>query len=339
MEANRMTNAPGPCFYAEQDVADLVSLNDAIEALEVGLGREGRGEAINVAKALATFNQTASLHALGSVFPREGIGGFKTWTNTGERGVALMAVFDVAEGRLSALIEASVLGQLRTAAISGLATRWMSVADADHLALIGTGRQAMLQVAAVAAVRKLRRLTVFSPNAERRSTFVARARAAFPFAVDETESVEAAVAGAPMVTLVTRARSPFIAADMLAPGAHVNAVGAILPQNAEFQQDLFDRASMIVVDSVDGVRANSREFVDRFGTERDFWSRVRTLSSVIADKTARPANAQLTLFKAMGMGISDLSVAEMVLDRGRKQGIGLRLPAPNRASAGWKVLA
>lgn len=330
--------AEAALHLTESDVAELVDLNEAIEALETGLGREARGEAINIAKALGTFNGTASMHALGSVFPKDGYGGFKTWMNTGERGVALMEIFDVAHGRLAAIIEASVLGQLRTAAVSGLATKWLADPAADEMALIGTGRQAMMQLAAVAAVRKLRRVRIFSRTLENRRAFAAQARELFPFAVEEGASVGDTLAGAPIVTLVTRASSPFVSADMLAPGAHLNAVGAILPKHAEFEQDVFDSADAVVVDSIPGARANSKEFMDRYGKDEAAWARVETLGAVIASGKRRPTQPNLTLFKAMGMGISDLSVAMIALERARQRGIGKLIPAPVRASPRWWAL-
>src|SRR3546814_10465797 len=117
----------------------------------------------------------------------------------------------------------------------------------------------MLQVAAGAAVRPLRRLKLFSPTESRRQDFGARASEAFAFAVEEAPTIADATRDAGIVTLVTRAREPFFSGGDLAPGTHVNAVGAILRGFAEFHQDVFDRARLVVVDNVANVRSISAE--------------------------------------------------------------------------------
>jgi ornithine cyclodeaminase/alanine dehydrogenase-like protein (mu-crystallin family) len=325
-------------YLTEEQVTSLVDLGDAIDALEDVFARDGAGETVSIPKALGTFGDQSSLHALGSAIPSMGLGGFKTWINTKRGAVALMNVFDVERGRLLAIIEAGALGNLRTSAISGVAVRWLVPSETAEMTLIGTGRQALLQVAAIAMVLPLRRLRVFSPTAERRREFVTKAKGLFGFAVEESASLEAAVDHSPLVTLVTRARAPFLRADMLARGTHLNAVGAILPANAEFTQDVFDRASPIVVDSIDAVQQNSREFIDRYGKPGESWRGVQTLGQIIKRGTRLRAPAQdLSLFKAMGMGISDLAVARLVIERARSKGLGIEIAPPGRSTPRWRA--
>lgn len=326
-------------YLTEADVASLVTVNDVIDALEDILPREAMGQVVSIPKALGTFDDGSSLHALGSVIPAIGLGGFKTWVNTRRGAAAVMTVFDVESGRALAMLEAGILGQLRTSAIAGVATSWLADRDADEMTLVGTGRQAMAQVAAVAAVRRLRRLRVFSPTPDSRHAFVAAATARFPFAVEESPSLEQAVVDSPIVTLVTRSSEPFLGADLLAPGTLLNALGAILPANAEFGQEIFDRAGLIAVDSVAGVGSNSREFRERFGTDGGPMPGVRTLGEIIAAGEPRPAGNVLTLFKAMGMGISDMAVAKIAIERARRQGAGTPMPLGGKAAVRWQTEA
>src|SRR3546814_4041352 len=113
-----------------------------------------------------------------------------------------------------------------------------------------------------------------------RRAFCELSRQVFPAEFVQAATLEEALRAAPLVTTVTRARAPFLRADMLARGTHLNAVGAILPANAEFHQDVFERAGMIAVDDVANTRKASREFIDQFG-DGD-WSRVRSLGELIA---------------------------------------------------------
>lgn len=324
-------------WIAEPEVAELVDLEDAIDAQERMLALEAAGDALNMAKALGAYGDRNSMHALGSMAPGSGFVGFKTWVNTEHGAGTIYSLFDSETGALRAVIEAAVLSQLRTAAVSGVATKWLARADADEMALIGSGRQAMMQLAAVAAVRSLRSVRVYSPTPAKREDFAARAAAAFSFDVTAADSIEAACAGADVVTIVTRAREAFFPGSALAPGAHVNAVGAILRNTAEFYQDVFDRAGIVVVDSIVNVQAISSEFIERYERGPGDWSQVKALSALVAEAQARPTNVDITLFKAMGMGLADLAIAKLVYERALERGVGRDIPRMGRSAARWRT--
>ena len=129
---------------------------------------------------------------------------------------------------------------------------------------------------------------------QNRQAFLARLEKLFPAAdLVEALSVEAAVKDAPIITLVTRARTPVLTAAMIAPGTHLNAVGAITPEREEFTQDVFDRVSAIAVDMVDSVKSLSAEFQKRFGSGD--WSKVRPLSELVAVKAEREIGRTISL--------------------------------------------
>ncbi len=327
-----MTEPIRPIWLKEAEVVGLMDMGEAIGALEQGLLAEARGEAENMVKTHATWGAGDTLHAIGATFPRAGFVGTKTWAHTEGGACPLLILFDSHTGALKAIIEAFALGQLRTGGISGVATRWLAAADADELAIIGTGKQALTQVAAVAAVRPLKRVRVYSPNAEHRRSFIQKLEAeGFGFTVTEASSVAAAVRNAPIVTLVTRAIEPFLRADMLTSGSHINAVGAIVPSRVEFAQDVFPRCGRIAVDNVAQVQKLSREFMDYFGSDKRRWEQVIPISELVARGEPRPANTDLTLFKAMGMGISDLSLGIELYNRAIARGVGYTFHQPARA--------
>jgi ornithine cyclodeaminase/alanine dehydrogenase-like protein (mu-crystallin family) len=323
-------------WLTEEQVASLVSLDDTIDALERGLGALGEGKAFNVPKALGGFDDGSSMHSLGSGLPDAGFVGYKNWVHTKRGAKAMYVLFDSHQGKLLAMMEANSLGQLRTAAMTGVGTRWMSPNGVSDMAVIGTGMQALAQVAAVNLVRPLKRIRVWSPTPEKRQAFAARLREKFDAEISVSDSCAAALEGAPLVTLVTRAKDPFVSASMLARGAHVNAVGAILPGNAELLPDVFGRVGLTAVDDVAGVKKASREFIDHFENDIKDWSSVRPLGELIARREQRPKDCDISLFKAMGMGVSDLSVAMMAYHRAKEQSIGQALPvSPGAAPLRW----
>jgi len=319
-----------PLWITEAEVVAALHLGETIDALERCLPLEANGQACSMAKTHATWGGGHTLHAIGAVIEGAGVVGTKSWAHTSGGATPLLLLWGAENGQLLAVIEAFALGQMRTGGIAGLATRWLASETADELAIIGTGKQAVTQAAAVAAVRPLRRIRVFSPTPEHRQAFVAKLTKLLPdIAIRETGSVEAALDGAPIVTLVTRARQPFMSAAMLGRGTHVNAVGAITPEREEFTQDVFDRADAIAVDNLASVQTLSAEFRRRF---TDNWSSVRPLGTLLASGIHRPETADLTLFKAMGMGLSDLALGIEILARVLRAGGGRALPHPQRVT-------
>ncbi|OZI62006.1 ornithine cyclodeaminase family protein [Bordetella genomosp. 11] len=317
-----------PVWITESQVTSLLTLAEAIPALEGGLCLHARGEAASMPKTMLQFGHN-NLHALGA---RLGdYVGTKTWAHTEGGTCPLLLLWHAADGQLAAVIEAFALGNLRTGGTTGLATDWLARPGARVLAMAGTGKQALSQVAAVLAVRDIHEVRVYSPTPARREEFAARIEKEFAdraVGARACASMAAACDGADIVTLATRAREPFLAAGMLAAGSHLNAIGAIAPDREEFHQDVFDRATVVAVDDPSSARTLSREFRTRYGEN---WSGVQTLSDRILRGERRPGDADTTVFKAMGMGISDVALGAEVLRRARQQGMGRPMPAPVRS--------
>ena len=323
-----------PRWITEADVAQSIDLGDALEALTRGLREEATGSARNMEKTAAHWGKSSNMHAIGAVFECANVFGTKTWGNTPEGGsTPLLVLWDAVSARLLAIIEARVLGQLRTAAMSAIATQWMSAGDADDFAVIGSGKQALTQVAAVAAVRRLRRVRVFSPTPEKRSAFAEKLRSTFPgIEIRVADDIARATDGASIITLITRAREPVLTASMVARGAHVNAAGAITRERREFSQDLFPRATLVAVDTLPGTRQLSAEFIDWYdGRCGGDWTRVQPISTIVAAGKPRPGKTDVSLFKPMGMGISDVALGIEIVRRADAGGIGRIMPDPGFA--------
>jgi len=300
---------PAGCIWiSESDVAAAMDAHAAIEAVARGVADEAEGNAVAMLKTHASWDGGSTLHAIGAAFPKAGFAGTKTWTHTPRGASPLLILFDAENGAARAVIEAFKLGSLRTAAASGLATRWLADETADVLALIGTGKQAVAQVEAVMAVRRIRQVRVFSPNPERRTQFADRLRNAFPIDVAVGASVADAVKDAPIITTATRAKEPFLTADMIAHGAHINAVGAILPERAELAGDVVARCTQIVSDSPAQAQKLSTELIRHFGSDSNRWAGVISLGQLVRMRHHRRPSDDLTLFKSLGTGVLDLSV-------------------------------
>jgi ornithine cyclodeaminase len=281
-------------WVTEDEVRERLTLRAAIDAVEAALRREASGDAHTMLKTHVAWGDGHTLHAIGGV---DGdLVGTKTWAHTAGGANPLLILWDSETGERRAVIEAFLLGQLRTAAMSGVATRLLADPTTGIAAVIGTGKQAGPQVDALRAVLPIDEVRVFSPNEAHRTSFAAR--------VDGVacDTVDAAVDGAGVITTATRATSPFLRSAMVESGAHVNAIGAITPERAELCADLVDRAAL-VSDSVESAMRLAREVADRD---------LRPLSSVLA-AGSRP-DADVTVFKAMGIGLADVALGRAILE-------------------------
>ncbi len=313
-----------PRWIGEDDVVALVSLSEVIGAIRDAYVRAEAGDIVTMPKTFASW-AGGSMHAIGAAAVSTGLAVSKTWAHTGGGATPLLAAWDVDSGKLLAVIQAFALGQLRTSAITGAATALLAAERCSRLAVIGSGKQAEAQVAAVAAVRDIGEVAVYSPTAQNRVSFADKITESSGISAHAAGSVAEAVDQADVVVTVTRATEPFIATSMLADRVHINAVGAITPERAELEPAVVARARRIVADDV----AAARQLSPRELSPTTAPHLVSLGSAFVANE--RIEGDGLTIFKALGTGISDLAVAEIVFERATAAGVGRPLSVSPRS--------
>lgn len=318
---------PEPIWINEEEAAALLSLPEAIDALADAHRLYAEGEAANMVKTQVQSGP-ANLHAVGAVIAGQEIAGTKTWMHTPGGAQPLLILISPTDGSVQAIIEAFALGQRRTGATSALATRVLSRLASAALALVGTGKQAPAQAEAVCAVRPIAAITVYGRDPERRRACVAKVRERVEADVREAEDLDEALANADVITLVTRASEPFVDAAQIPAGAHVNGVGAILPDRAELTTAAVAAFDRIAVDSRPQAESASGELNGAVGAGRLAWDDVAELGQVLTGAApGRGGEDERTFFKAMGVGIADVALGAEVLRRARAEGAGAPLPA------------
>ncbi len=235
--------------------------------------------------------------------------------------LGLVALFDADDGRPLAVLEASSLTAVRTAAVSALATRLLARPSACDLALLGSGEQAASHLEAIARVRPLRRVRVWS-----RRTANAEAFAARHDGVEAVASVAEAVADADIICTLTGARTPILKGDWVSAGAHINAVGACTPDAAEVDETLVRRARY-VVDLRLSAEAEAGEYLAaRASGAIGAGHILGEIGEVAAGRTAPRRNpSDITLFKSLGNAAEDLAAARFVFDRAVESGAGVEV--------------
>lgn len=236
----------------------------------------------------------------------------------------LVLLFDPQHGFPIAIMDASSVTAIRTAAVSAVATRALAREDAGDLAILGSGVQARTHLEAIAAVRKLSRVRAWSPNRARLEAFGRWAKEHLGITVETVAGARDAVTGAGIVCTVTASRVPVLEGAWLADGAHVNAVGSSIPSARELDTAAIVRGRLFV-DRLESALNEAGDFLipraEGAVTDRHILGEV---GDVLLKRVAGRAGASdLTIFKSLGLAVEDLAAAHHVLRQAEVRGVGL----------------
>ncbi|HEV2224494.1 MAG TPA: ornithine cyclodeaminase family protein [Candidatus Acidoferrales bacterium] len=310
-------------LLSESDVRSLLTMPLAIEAVEDAFRRLGDRSAQFHSRQRLHLPGNSYLHYMAAADGTGGYMGMKIYTSSREGLRFLVPLFQAKTGELLALIEARYLGQMRTGAASGVATKLLARRDARTVGIIGTGLQAETQIEAVAAVRKIERVRAFGRDPERRQRFAREMSAKLGVPVEATASAEEAVHDADILITSTTASKPVVEGRWLRAGMHLNAIGANFPEKAELDADAVSRADVIFADSRDQSKLEAGDLIQAFEGDYSRWNEVKELSDLIAERVeGRTSPEQITLFKSNGIAIEDIVTAGRVYELALERGIG-----------------
>lgn len=310
-------------YLAEADVEHLLTMDMALEAVEGAFCAAASGQAQNQPRQRLRTANGAWLHYMAASDDTCGYFGMKIYVSSRAGVRFLVPLYRADSGALVALLEADTLGRMRTGAATGVATKYMARAEAARVGILGSGHQAPTQLLAIARVRRLASVQVYSPNADHRQRFAEKMSAALSVPVEEVASAEQAVRSAEIVVVVTSAKHPVLEGSWLKPGTHVNAVGANFPQKRELDDAVIGRAARIVVDSREQSQHEAGDLIAPFAGQPQRWHEVRELAEVVSGRFPGRASAQeITLFKSNGIAVEDVAAAARVYERAHHQGVG-----------------
>lgn len=322
-------------LLSEADVQSLLTMPLAIEAVEDAFQRLADGSAQFHARQRLHLAGNSYLHYMAAADGTGGYMGMKIYTSSREGLRFLVPLFQAKTGELLALIEASYLGQMRTGAASGVATKLLARTDARRVGIIGTGVQAATQIEAVAAVRKIERVRVFGRDPERRQRFAREMSEKLSVPVEAAASAEEAVHDADIAITSTTASKPVLEGRWLRAGMHINAIGANFPEKAELDADAVNRADVIFADSREQSKLEAGDLIQAFEGDYSRWNDVKELTDLVAGRVkGRTSPEQITLFKSNGIAIEDIVTAGKVYELALQRRIGsnVELWKPDSAS-------
>jgi ornithine cyclodeaminase/alanine dehydrogenase-like protein (mu-crystallin family) len=310
----------------EEDVKALIGMPEALDAVELAFREQVAGTGINSPRH-RVHQPNGVLHMMGGALTERGYWGCKVYTATRDGVRFCVLLYDVESGALRAMIEADYLGQLRTGAASGVATRYLARSDADTLALFGTGDQAETQLAAIARVRPLRLVRVYSRKPERREAFAKRMARNLNLNVQAADTPEAAMKGANIITTATTSREPVFPGSSIVAGMHINAAGSNSVARSELDRTTIKRATRIFTDDLMQARAESGDLVMAYERNALIWEQVRPLADVVGGITVgRATTNDVTLFESQGVALWDIALAATTYERALASNVGRNIP-------------
>jgi ornithine cyclodeaminase/alanine dehydrogenase-like protein (mu-crystallin family) len=315
-----------PLLLTEADVKSILTMTLALGAVEDSFRRLAEGSALLHFRQRLHVPGRSYMNFMAAADVAGGYMGLKVYTTSREGACFLVPLFSAQSGECLALIEADYLGQMRTGAATGVATRLLARNDAKAIGIVGTGLQARTQLEAVAHVRRIESVKAFSRDSEQRKRFAKEMSIRLGVPVTPASSAEEAVRGADVVVTSTTATNPVVEGRWLSPGMHINAIGVNFPHRCELDAEAVRRCDVIAADSRGQSKTEAGDLIQAFGDDALQWASVRELGAIVAGKAPGRTNAgQITLFKSNGVAIEDIVVAGRVYELARERGIGQQI--------------
>jgi len=316
----------------QREVEQLLPMSECIAVMEEALVALARGE---VHQPLRTIVKPPNVHGVlammptyrGGAAPLFGLkaicvfpGNAAIGKDAHQGGVLL---FDGKTGEPLALVNASAITAIRTAAVTAVATRALAREDACELAIIGAGVQARPHLEAIACVRQLKRARVAARRIQSARQFAVEMQARFPFPIEPVESAEAAIGGADIVVTVTTSREPVVKREWVSPGTHINAIGTFSFNAREIDTATIAAAGLFV-DRRESALNEAGDYLIAAKEGAIGPDHIRAeLGEVLAGTVeGRASREEITVFKSLGLAIEDLAAASHIYQQAQKQDIG-----------------
>ncbi len=314
-----------PRYITEQEVDKLLTMGIAMEALEEAFKARADGDAYNMPRRrLPTGSGTYNFMA--ATWKSHRIAGHKSYPG-GSGGISFhVMLYDTSDNHLIAVIEANRMGQIRTGAASGVATKHMANArDVITVGIIGSGYQAQTQLEAIANARKVGKAYVYSRSETNRQRYAQTMSEEIGIEVIAVSTPQEAAA-ADVVCTITSSVGPALKGEWLQPGTHINAAGNNSWMKREIDTRAIARSQTVAVDDIEQAKTECGELMRAAEIGRFSWDSAIPIHNIVAGKQpGRTSVDQITLFESQGIALEDIAVCERIYQMATERGVGRQL--------------
>jgi alanine dehydrogenase len=318
-------------LISEAEVQQLLTIDDALNAVEGALREKGLQRVQMPPKSYIFFEKYhGDFRTMPSYLEDSDIAGVKV-VNVHPNNpkahhkpsvMATILLIDPQTGASLAIMGGTTITRMRTGAIGGLATKYLGRKDAQTLALVGTGTQARTQLSAISKTVKLQAVRAYDTNERALRGFIAEAERRYPFDFTACASVEDCVTRADVISTTTPVTTPIVRNEWIAPGTHINAIGADAPGKEELDPLLLKRAKIVVDDVEQATHSGEINVPLAKGmiTVTDIYGELCDI--VVGKKRGRISNDEITVFDSTGLSLQDMATAAVVFHRARENQMG-----------------
>ena len=304
-------------FINEEQVQEILDVKSTVDILEESMKSLSTGKGFNSPrKRLPTSYSGGNLHFMAASWPEKGIAGHKSYVVSKGKATFVVLLYSTEGEGLLAVIEANMLGQIRTGAASGLASKYLANKNSKKLAIIGSGFQAETQLEAINSQFDLDEIKVFSRSKEKRNKFVNKMGNKLNINIRAYNSSDEATSNVDIISLITNSNVPVITNSQITNGMHINAAGGNSWLRSEISSDSIGKFNFVSCDDVEQAKNECKELMD--ATEKGIisWSNVNELSNVIDGKIKGRNNSEdITLYESLGIAIQDIAAAKYIYDQ------------------------
>jgi ornithine cyclodeaminase/alanine dehydrogenase len=312
-------------FLKDEDVAQCVSMDAMLEAIESMQRQYGDGQAHNMTRR-KIIAESGMLSVMGGGLFHQGLLGVKTYTVVKGAYSFQVSLYDANTGELLLYTQANRLGQLRTGATTGVAVKHLANPGDATVGIIGTGGQAATQLAAVSKVRGIKKIKAFSRTQDRREEFARRMTDTMGVEVFAAASNEDAVRDCDVVLCIAATMEPVVEGAWLKDGSTVIGAGPTTWRAREVDEDTLKRAGKLIVDSTEQAAIEAGDLCSAVDKGIIQWSKVHELRHVVSGAvTGRDDQGQVVYAKIMGTGVADVAAAKLAYDSAKAQGLGTEM--------------
>ena len=314
------------------EVTDLLPMNECIAVMREALTALARGQVFQPLRTVIRPPEAAGLMGLMPSFisggkPALGLKAISVFPGNSAKGKdihqGVVLLLDHDTGELLAMMNASAITAIRTAAVSGVATDLLAREDANELAIIGAGVQARSHLKAMSEVRPIKRCRIATRNIEHVGVFAEEMQREFTFPVEAAQSVEEAVKNADLIVAATTSSEPVLRREWISPGTHINAVGASIPTAREIDSATVAAATLFVDRRESTVNeAGDYLFPLREGSIGEDHIRAEIGEILTGQSKGRTSADEITLFKSLGLAVEDLAAAEYLYRKAKELNTG-----------------
>ena len=319
-----------------KEIEELLPMDACIDVMAEALSALARGEAHNPLRSVLHPPDTGHFLGLmpayrGGENPAYALKEVCIFPDNPARGLdahqrSVLLLHSAETGELMAVMNGSAITAIRTAAVSGLATKLLARGDAKEVAIIGTGVQGRTHLQAMAAVGGFERVRVCSRRRKNADAFAKELGPKMPFTIEPVDDVKSAVVSADVINTTTNAREPILHRDWVKPGTHINAVGSSIPTTREIDTATM-QASTLFVDRRESTLNESGDylFAAKEGAIGPDHIRAELGELLIGEQLGRRSPEEITLFKSLGIAVEDLASAQFLYKRALEKGVGTRI--------------